>query len=314
MKSYIAFAGMLLLSGLFTGCAKEAADTTPSGIIDTYTLPQGNHAFDAQIMSYYQKYGSYLLYKFSDRDAYWTPTAYTKPVASSSGAWSAGVDVDMADTNYIAAQISLIQEKWFSYYSDAFLKKFLPSKILLCSKIDSIYNGYVFTPVFAYIKNAKPIAANYSYDNITVNFGRDTINSFTELNKRDFLTKVNVEFIKSIGSRTLSVPPTTFTGLANYAATYTSQAAAYAQGILLPYYNGLSAQADWNAYMLAMVTYSEDELNASVANYDMTARGMLNVTKDTNGKIKTRYNMVRNYFINQYQVDLQKIGNAARGK
>lgn len=314
MKTYITIAGLLLLNAILQGCKKEAVDTTPSGIDDTYKLPQGNHDFDNRIVNYYEKYGSYLLYKFTDKDVYWTPTANTKPTETSPGFWTNGVDVTMANTDYISAQLDLIQEKWFSYYTDTFLKKFLPSKIMLCSRVDSIYTGYVFTPSFAYIKASKPVSAYYSYDNITVNYGSDTITRFSATDKRNFMARVNQAFIQSIAGRTLSTPPATFSSSVNYGATYTSQGAAYAQGILQVYYNGLTAQGDWNAYMLAMVNYSEAQLNASVADYDMTAAGILNATKDKNGKIRQRYNLVRNYFINEYQVDLQKIGNAAKGQ
>ncbi|BAV05378.1 hypothetical protein FLA_1385 [Filimonas lacunae] len=305
---------MLLLGGLLPGCSKETADTTPSGISNAFTLPQGNHDFDTRIVNYFQKYGSYFLYQFIDRDMYWTPTANTKPVASSAGFWSTGAEYTLANTDYINAQLDLVQQQWFNYYTDTFLHKFLPSKIFLCGKLDSIYATYVFTPTFAYAKGVKPIGAYYSYDNIAIGYGRDTISTFTATDKRNFLARVNSEFIKSIAGRSASAPIAAFTGSASYTGTINSQALAYSRGIILTYYNTLSVQADWNAYMLAMVTYSETELKTSTANTDMTPKGMLNTTKDSNGKIKLRYNLVRNYFINEYGVDLQKIGNAAKGQ
>jgi hypothetical protein len=63
--------------------------------------------------------------------------------------------------------------------------------------------------------------------------------------------------------------------------------------------------------MEAMVSRSETNLNKSTANTDMTYMGILNATKDSNGKIRQRYNIIRNYFISNYGVDLQAIGNAA---
>jgi hypothetical protein len=316
MKTYITIFCVSLLAALFTGCKKEEDNPVPSGIIDTYTLPQGNHAFDQTILNYYQKYGSYLLYQFNDRDAYWTPTGWKKPVASTTavGFWSTGVDILPSDTNYIAAQLDLIQQKWFSYYSDKFLKQFLPVKILLCSKLDSIYTSYVFSPSgLTYVKNAKTIPAYYSYDNITVNYGNAAVNTMTAEDKRIFLAKVNLVFIQNIIGRSLTAPVATFTNSADYVTTMTTIAQAYGKGIISGYFSP-TALADWNAYITAMVTLSEDDLNASVANTDATAMGILNATKDTNGKIRQRYTIVRNYFINEYQVDLQKIGNAAKGK
>jgi hypothetical protein len=60
----------------------------------------------------------------------------------------------------------------------------------------------------------------------------------------------------------------------------------------------------------AMVSRSETNLNKSTVNTDITYMGILNTTKDNNGKIRQRYNIIRNYFINTYGVDLQAIGNA----
>ena len=36
---------------------------------------------------------------------------------------------------------------------------------------------------------------------------------------------------------------------------------------------------------------------------------ILNPAKDVNGLLKKRYDMVRDYFIENYNMDLQKIGN-----
>lgn len=313
MKKYIAALYIPLLLGIAAGCKKEKETLTPSGINDTYVLPQGQHDFDQQIVQYYQKYGSYLLYKFSDRDAYWSPGSFTKPRLDTAGFWVNTYNLTQADENYIPAQLQLIQQQWFNYYSDTFLKKFLPVKILLCSNIDSLWTGYVFIPGgVQYTNNSKSVPASYFFDNVSVNYGSSTVNSLTAADKRNFLARVNLAFIQSIHSRSLSAPIAAFTSSADYVTAITTQAAAYGKGIISAY-STLSAQTDWNAYITAMVTWSETDLNTSVANTDATARGILNPTKDTNGKIRQRYNIVRNYFINTYQVDLQKVGNAARG-
>ena len=40
--------------------------------------------------------------------------------------------------------------------------------------------------------------------------------------------------------------------------------------------------------------------------------GILNPVKDVNGLLKKRYDMVRNYFIENYNMDLQKVGNTLK--
>ena len=305
---------LLLLSilvGLY-GCKKSEEVLTPSNSVDTYSVPQGNNAFDQTIVDYYQKYGTYLLYQFTEKDAYWTPTGWKKPVPNSSGAWSVGAEVEAADPAYIPAQLSLIQSKWFSFYSDKFLKKFLPVKILLCKKVDSVYNTYVFTPVYTANKATKKVASFYNYDNIQVNYGDATVNSMTAAETRQFIYKANLIFMQSIFARGLSLPSSEFTNSADYVTAITTTTQAYGKGIIMGP-SGISAQLDWNAYITAMVTYSTVQLNASVPITDSSAAGILNATKDTTGQIKRRYAFVRNYFINEYGVDLQLIGNATRG-
>jgi hypothetical protein len=114
-----------------------------------------------------------------------------------------------------------------------------------------------------------------------------------------------------MAGRNVANPTTEFSSTTNYNTAVTSQALAYGGGILYTYYNGPTAVRDWSLYMQALVSCSETRLNKSTVNTDATFNGILNVTKDANGVIRKRYNMVRNYYINNYNVDLQAIGNAA---
>ena len=180
---------------------------------------------------------------------------------------------------------------------------------MLCGSIDSIYSTTLFNPV-RYVKNTKSVGAWFNYDNICVSYGNAGVTTMTSSDSTKFLAKINLIFIQSIPGRNLSAPTHDFTAVANYNGTFSSQALAYSQGIITNYINTRSPQLDWNAYMEAMVSRSETNLNKSTVNTDMTSMGILNATKDTNGKIRQRYNVIRNYFINNYGVDLQAIGNA----
>ncbi|OQP57780.1 hypothetical protein A3860_09135 [Niastella vici] len=295
---------------MVTGCKKEGA-LTASEDEQGYTLPQGYHGYDTTILDLYNKYSAYFLYRFTDKDTYWTPTGWKNATLNSSGTWNTGYGVTRADTNFISSQLALIKKLWLSYYTDKFLVKFLPAKVMLCASVDSLYTTYVFTPTFQAINADKSVGAWFNYDNICVNYGNAGVTAMTSGDSLKFLAKTNLIFIQSIPGRNLSAPTNDFTSVANYNGTFSSQANAYAQGIITIYYNGRSAQLDWNAYMEAMVSRSEANLKKSTANTDMTYMGILNTTKDSNGKIRQRYNIIRNYFITNYGVDLQAIGNAA---
>lgn len=304
---------MLLAATVIVSCKKSDGTLTPSGLSEAYVIPQGNHPYDATIVSYLQSYNTNILYKFTDRDVYWSPTAFTKPTGPSAiGFWTPGIEVSQADQNYVGAQLDLIKKKWFNFYSDKFLKQFLPSKILLCGKVDSVINTLFFNPTVAYTKSVKSVAAYYSYDNITVNYGSAAVTTMTKSDSVAFVAKVNFTFIQSMIARGVITPTAEFINSADYATAMTTTTQSYGKGIIVGY-SSPSPTADWNAYVNAMVSLSEPNLNASVPITNTAAAGILNPTKDVNGQIRKRYNIVRNYYINQYQVDLQKIGNAAKG-
>lgn len=306
--SYIAGVLIIIVLGA-TACKKEGALTATADETG-YSVPQGTRSYDTTILNLFNKYGAYFLYRFTDKDTYWTPTGWKNSTMDTTGFWSTGYQVTTADTNYIGKQMTLVNKLWLPFYSDAFLKKFLPGKIMLCASLDSIYSVTLYNPT-RYIKNVKSVGAYYNYDNICVNYGNAAVTSMTSSDSVKFLAKVNLVFMQSIAGRNLTAPTNAFTSIATYANTFASQAAAYAQGIITIYYNTRSPLLDWNAYIEAMVSRSETNLNKSTPNADMTYMGILNATKDNTGKIRQRYNIIRNYFITTYGVDLQAIGNAA---
>ena len=77
----------------------------------------------------------------------------------------------------------------------------------------------------------------------------------------------------------------------------------------------VTVENDWKSFLLMMVTCSEEFLTRTPefnSDWDYTEKnwdGLLNPVKDVNGLLKKRYDMVRNYFIENYNMDLQKVGN-----
>lgn len=313
MKRYLINAiSLLLLSVICFGCGKEEAQLLPTEGNEGYTLPQGNHDYDTRILNYYKKYGTYFLYEFSDKEAYWTPSGYKNAVKQGQY-WSDGFEMKAADQGFIGQQLDLFESQCLNLYSEKFLKAFLPSKILLCSEVDSIYNEFDFsTSPATVVKGMTSVAAWYNYNNLLLNYGNSKVLTITPAEKKLYLAKVNLSLINSITEAKKTAPSTAFAGSANYAIAPTSDADAYAKGMLTPYYNGPTATSDWYLYLQAMVSFSEDNLNRMPDSWDTSFTGILNPAKDVNGIIKRRYDLVRNYFRENYNVDLQLIGNAAQ--
>ena len=319
MKRNIYLYLILLLQVVFVTACYNEDDLTPSGIESRYMVPQGNHDYDATIVDFYEKYGSCLLYKFTDKDTYWTPSEWMNGALGEEG--KDGYIVSPADEAYVGEQLELLQDTWFSSYSDEFLSAFLPVKIMLCSSIDSVCMTWVFEPEFMTIYTSKKVGAWYNYDNICVSYGSEEVTQMTEADVAAFRSKVNRIFIESMKGREVTVPTKEFEEMSDYNVDnigYMSPPELWALGVPIARSYNVSVENDWEAFMLMMVNYPESfltrepvfnsEWDTTEANWD----GILNPVKDVNGLLKARYDYVRNYFIENYNMDLQSVGNKVK--
>lgn len=128
MKRYIyTFKGILIsLSMLILACACNTEDDPMiSEKQDTrYNLPQGDHDFDDQIVEWAEKYGTNVLYKFSNADLNYKFTKNDKYELAAE-----------AEEESIRTVIKFLKEDFFDLYPDEIKEKFFPSKILLCGML-----------------------------------------------------------------------------------------------------------------------------------------------------------------------------------
>jgi len=303
---------IIILLCAMSACGYSEDQLTPSGDALTYKLPQGNNDYDQTIVDYYNKYGTYILYKFQDKEAYWTPSGWQKGITGVKG--SMGFSVLPVDPANIKQQLSLIKELWFDSYNDAFLKANLPAKILLCAEVDSVIPDYSTSPMS--YRGVK-IGAWYNYYNICVGYGDGTTSAqLTAADKRKLKDKWNRIFVKNIVDRGAVAMPAEFSSGVNYTSvtSLSSNSKLWALGALGPGYSA-TAIRDWGYFMLMMICHSETFLKtvpSSISDSNTSEaswQGILTPTKDTNGLLKKRYDMVRNYYIQNYNIDLQQIGN-----
>ncbi|RKD92543.1 putative zinc-binding metallopeptidase [Mangrovibacterium diazotrophicum] len=303
-------AGLLL----FSACVKEEGELEPSGIEDGYTVPQGTNDFDATIVDYYNRFGSCLLYEFTEKDVYWTPSKWQNGTPTSEDQDGVtGLYVTMPDLDYIAPQLDLLDKTWFSLYNDQFLKEFLPVKIMLCDTV--AYCDYDWSTWPATIAPTLQYAY-YNYDNISVGYANEAVLNMTSYDTLTFARAVNRAFIESMAGRDKLEPTTVFVASTSYAnvSTLYNNTDIWGVGVFQPYYQA-SPENDWQNFVLMMVLYSEDYLNREVSyvsewDWEETSwEGIFTSQKDVNGMMKKRYDIVRNYYIDNYGIDLQEIGN-----
>lgn len=310
------YIGLLLLL-IFAAACYDEKDLKPSGVTSSYSVPQGTHDYDDAIVDIYNRYGVYLLYKYTDKDTYWTPSGWMDGALGETG--KSGYIIAPVDENYVGEQVELIQDAWFDTYSDEFLKEFLPIKIMLCSDIDSVYMVWDFSSYpFKQVYEGKKVKAWYNYDNICVSYGSEAVTQMTKADSLAFRHKMNQTLIESMIGRKKSVPLKEFEEITNYQTdniNYMSASNLWKLGVPRSVSYNVTVENDWKSFLLMMVTFSEEFLTRTPeynSDWDYTMQnwdGILNPVKDVNGLLKKRYDIVRDYFIENYNMDLQKIGN-----
>ena len=325
----------------FSACSYDEDELTASDEPSSYQLPQNGHDYDQTIADFYKATGKYLIYEFNDKDAYYTPSGWKRwemPEENPQYAPAAYL-VKPADQAYVGQQIELLNEVWFSKLSDKARQKLLPVKLLLCSEVDSCYATatyeYILTPVFSMktiiTEHQDNVNGWYNYDHFCLGYGNSTVASLTDAQKKAFACKIFHLWPEYIAER---IAPATseFLASVNYdnLGNISYIAKCCEAGILANTYNN-PRSTDWTRFILMMLNYSEDWLNdatitapgqyddwtnyayasygASYIHEPQDFHGILSSVKDTKGILKRRYQMVRQYFIDNYDMDLQSIGN-----
>lgn len=335
MTTFIHYRFMAVMTATLlatSSCNYHEDDLEPSGLQTSFQLPQGSSEADKAIRQFYANYGKYILYDFTDKDVYWTPTSWTngEPTTETSEG-KPGFYVKKADTQYIGSQLTLLNEVWFDLCNESAKKQLLPTLIFLCSEVNTLVSKYVFTPSFHMEYQPLAIGAKYNYAGISVTYGSESILSVSAADKKELQRTIIDEWTNYISER-LVPAPTDFLSMVNYTDQSVTQAYSpidcCAVGTLEAGYSGPD-QTDWPRYLKMIMMFPESyltedpgdisswsswteydfTLSASVFNYDRNFHGILHPTKDTKGMVRKRYDFVRNYFIQHYQVDLQGIGN-----
>ena len=298
---------MKKILGLFLGCSLlltgcyDGGNLTPSSepelIYGKYSLPQGEHDYDDDIVEFYKKYTSLLLYKFTSKDFGWTPTANIAWNIETDTIVIPGApnkyDAQPADELYVKAQLQLLEDKLFSYLSDT-LMQLLPQRILLCSTLNVVPVGLGYNPK---PEERTPLNVYSGFYHIAVNWGNEKILTMTAEERNQFKIDVCTAYFGFVVSSLET--PLEFFQVSNYNSDITADKI-YANGIL-DYDNRTSLMNDWFDYIKLAIGNSLEELEAE--------GGLLHASVDANGKIREKYMIMVNFFKTKYKLDLQAIGN-----
>ncbi|MDR2414004.1 MAG: putative zinc-binding metallopeptidase [Odoribacteraceae bacterium] len=307
MKYRNTFTALLLLALCHVACEREeelTPRTGPENVYGDYTLPQGDHDYDAYILEFFKKYNTLMLYKYEPRDIYWNVTnnAFIPVVYDSIGGVAVAGHVDTpADEAYIGDQINMIREKFLAHYPDPFLLEMLPKKIfLLRSFVERAKTG---------AETDKAPAAGVDY--LLFQWGGEEIRSITPARVNEFKSKASEVFLRKLVSSGKLQRDPLFLSITDYTTPGSGNAARLANGFITP--SAITESADWDAYVYAIVYTPRDTLVAPRGTLPITdfvnRRGLLTPEYDASGKIRAKYAAITTYFKESFGVDLQAIGN-----
>lgn len=151
MKNIHLYTLAVLFLFSFQACSDEEELVISEKKAYRFDLPQGEHDFDDQILEWYDKYGTAVLYKFSNPDLNYQFTS------------NATYDVKAgAEEEGIAAAVQFLKEYFFDLYSDKVKKELFPSKILMAGMLymnnnyvplwDTINYGNLFFPKGVFVR------------------------------------------------------------------------------------------------------------------------------------------------------------------
>lgn len=274
-----------LLLFIFISCNKEAS-LTPDKIPDFYTLPQGNQPYDDSIVAFHQKYGSYILYKFTAKDLSYSYTRYLDITGT------------IANPVWVGNTLTYFKSECLNYYPESFLKKTLPFKILLAAYLDTLrYSGNIQVPGG---RTVTGFAAGMGL--LAIGWADSTLPAQLPARAKELRGYMHAAYMKqAVLSGAIQVPAAFKKyGPESYLGNIPSLGAV---GLLQipPQQGGSKADIAWDfaCYIAAITSHTKAQLDATI----------LGPAYDVNGKVQLRYNDVIQFYRNEYGIDLQAIGN-----
>ncbi len=228
-------------------------------------------------MAAYNKYATFILYRFSQNDYGYNQIEQKKDSAFN------------ANPAYISPVLRFLHEHLFHVFPERFLQKTMPYKILLAS-----YIGGKDT------RSAVNFASTYA--TLTIGWADSTfLQQTTDAQKRKLRSNL-IRFYMERAFRAGSIEsPQDFKALAppSYVAVST-QALRNQWGVIEPSGRLLTSGSDFLGYVEAICTRSRADIEEAY----------FNPAVDTKGYYKLKYRAVITYFDTKFGIDLQAIGDA----
>ncbi len=288
MKKTIILIGFLV--GFFISCTdSDDIKGDIESLTPDYNLPQGKSPADSRIVEFYQQSGSYILYEYTELDIKY-------------GFKSSGFSYTLADPQYAGNMLDLLDDIWFDFCPQNFLKEYAPLKIFLADTL-GVFEYDEFVRDFAYVET-NCIAVSYCSDTLLSLPPKTKLEFKNNLQKQLWLNWINV----------LDMPEEFFE-VSSYSTKAnttdkTSNEYARKRGFIMDYSQSrprewsnrvdnntkkLDSHTDLKSFLIGMVIRTSDQWTSDLA-YPL---------------VKEKYDIIHNWFLEKYHIDLQKIGDAS---
>ena len=252
---------------------------------EEYELPQGLSDADDRIEEYYKRYGTYILYNYTDEDFYYE---------------LGGMNVvhKLPDPMYVGDMLDLLEDIWFDFYPEDFHKKYMPLKIMLADYIASVdsYTGTIY-PMF--------LLSGSSCQGF--GFCSDTLKKLSPATKLEFKSTLHM----ALWQRWVEQMefPEEFFSVSDYshATVLDPSSEDYARNRGFVAYIGY----DWSLYPDGLTGQLDKKMDVTSFLMNMIVRTSMQWKDDLQWPlVKQKYDILRNFLQDTYGFDIQKVGDA----
>ena len=301
MKKFIYLISCLLLVGVCS-CGEDAL--TPSEPMGFGEFPQGNASYDREIVEFYDKYGVQVLYRFGETDFRWNITEYIPYYAVE------------AETSSIGEGWNFLKENCLSIWSDDFLRKYMPYRILLASEIYSLKDTYRYDDEGNKIYQKIPKKAMYGLNHLTFGAVNSRLSSLSVEEKKELIGEVAFAIAGYAASKGKIEVPEKFQ---TYHDDYINNAGGdyegewgYNGGGCLEYRDGgMDYYYDFGLFVKYLVMMSKEEFENRFLTEEFDCGTQYDSVLGNSVKgypIRNKYEAVIEYFQNTLGIDLHEIG------
>ncbi|WP_018337759.1 hypothetical protein [Butyricimonas synergistica] len=290
----IAIAGLVLMCVCASSCAKDDELGEVQSLTTDYILPQGKSADDDRVVKLFQKYGSYFLYDFTERDFEWT--FVNNSTLRGTYLYTLG------DPNYLGDMLDMLEDIWFKFYPDEFLKKAIPYRVFLTSTLEWTVWG-----------DPDPEYCRAGNNQIAISYCSDTLRKMSGDTKQEFMERLQNQLWSSWQNLGIVTIPDAFYEVSDYsfaADPYDSSSPNYVRA--RGFFGDNKYGYEWSEYISdwSILEYlKSDDVTYFIQNMLQRTADDLREELNTYPLLKKKYDILRNHFKESYGFDIQEIGN-----